>query len=309
MEILYSEQEMDPDKWENLIDKLYRIKYKDEGYQYIPARDDGDCGIEGYTETGIVYQCYFPVGDYSPKDLYEKLRDKMTKDLEKMERYSDKLKKLGIVNIREWHFVIPKYEDRKILEHANTKETEYLKLKKEGKLPIIDDNFKIYIKLLEDFLPEINTLIKTSDDYKFLLPQITQIDFSTCDSEKKNNISRKIKTLRKNIDDEKTTKLINTYIEYYLRGIEVLNEIRQHSPELYEEVIKIENTYRINMEIKCDSNIDNSMNQKIFSDILEDFEKKLTEQLGSVLSYRDIGELKQEIIGKWLAECPLDFVN
>ena len=115
--------------------------------------------------------------------------------------------------------------------------------------------------------------------------------------------------MRKNIDDEKTIKLINTYIEYYLKGIEVLNEIRQHSPELYEEVIKIENTYRINMEIKCDTNIDNSMNQKIFSDILEDFEKKLTEQLGSVLSYRDIGELKQEIIGKWLAECPLDFVS
>ena len=309
MDILYSEQEMDSDKWEKLIDKLYRIKYKDEGYQYIPARDDGDCGIEGYTETGIVYQCYFPIGDYSPKDLYEKLRDKMTTDLGKLEKYTEKLKKLGILNIKEWHFVIPKYEDRRILEHANTKEKEYIKLKKQGKLPIIDDNFKIYIKILDDFLTEITTLIKSSNEYKFLLPEITQIDFSTCESEKKNNISKKIKTLRNNIDDEKTTKLINTYIEYYLKGIEMLNEIRQHSPELYEEVINTENAYRINMEIKCNSNIDKSMNQKIFGDILENFEKKLTEQLGNVLSYRDIGELKQEIIGKWLADCPLDFVE
>lgn len=309
MEVLYSEQEMDPDKWEKLIDKLYRIKYKDEGYQYIPARDDGDCGIEGYTETGIVYQCYFPVGDYSPKDLHEKLRDKMTTDLGKIEDNIEKLKKLGIVNIKEWHFVIPKYEDKRILEHADKKEKEYLKLKVEGKLKIIDDNFKIYIKLLDDFVPEIHTLIKTNNDYKFLLPQITQIDFSSCDSEKKNNISRKIKTLKNNIDDKKTKKLINTYIEYYLKGIEMLNEIRQHSPELYEEVIKIENTYRINMEIKCDSNIENSMNQEIFREVLKDFENKLTEQLGDVLSYRDIGELKQEIIGKWLADCPLDFIN
>ena len=305
MDILYSEQEMDSDKWEKLIDKLYRIKYKDEGYQYIPARDDGDCGIEGYTETGIVYQCYFPIGDYSPKDLYEKLRDKMTTDLGKLEKYTEKLKKLGILNIKEWHFVIPKYEDRRILEHANTKEKEYIKLKKQGKLPIIDDNFKIYIKILDDFLTEITTLIKSSNEYKFLLPEITQIDFSTCDSEKK----RGAIISGGNIDDEKTTKLINTYIEYYLKGIEMLNEIRQHSPELYEEVINTENAYRINMEIKCNSNIDKSMNQKIFGDILENFEKKLTEQLGNVLSYRDIGELKQEIIGKWLADCPLDFVE
>lgn len=309
MEISYSEQELDPERWEKLIDKLYRIKYKDEGYQYIPARDDGDCGIEGYTETGIVYQCYFPEGEYSPKDLYTKLRDKMTKDLGKIEKNIDKLKELGIVNIKEWHFVTPKYEDRNILKHANIKEKELLNKKREGIIPIIDENFKIYIKTLDDFVSEIAVLVKTSNDYKFILPNITKIDFSSCDSEKKENISRKIKILRNNLDDEKTKKLVNTYVEFYLKGIQVLNEIRLHSPELYEEIINIENAYRINMEIKCDSNIDNNMNQGLFREILEDFEKKLTEQLGSVLSYKDIGELKQEIIGKWLADCPLDFVN
>ena len=309
MEISYSEQELDPERWEKLIDKLYRIKYKDEGYQYIPARDDGDCGIEGYTETGIVYQCYFPEGEYSPKDLYVKLRDKMTKDLGKIEKNIDKLKELGIVNIKEWHFVTPKYEDRNILKHANSKEKELLNKKREGIIPIIDENFKIYIKTLDDFTSEIAVLIRTSNEYKFILPSITKIDFSSCDSEKKENISRKIKVLRNNLDDEKTKKLVNTYVEFYLKGIQVLNEIRLHSPELYEEIINIENAYRINMEIKCDSNIDNNMNQGLFREILEDFEKKLTEQLGNVLSYKDIGELKQEIIGKWLADCPLDFVN
>lgn len=309
MNIVYDEKDLDPDKWEELIDKLYRIKYKNEGYQYIPARDDGDCGIEGYTETGIVYQCYFPEGEYSPKDLYEKLRDKMTKDLGKIQKNLSKLKELGINNIKEWHLVTPKYEDRKILIHANTKEKEMLKLKIEGKLPIIDNNFKIYIKELDDFCEEMNILMRTDKSYKYLLPKITGIDFSLCTSEKRSNIDRKIRTLRNNRDDESTDKMINIYIDYYLKGIEMLNQIREHSFEIYEEILKIENTYRTNMELKCSSNTDNSINQLMFREILDDFEDKLKEEFGEILSYSDIGELKQEMIGKWLADCPLDFAN
>lgn len=309
MKVVYEDKELNPETWEEFIDQIYRIKYKDEGYQYIPARNDGDCGIEGYTETGKVYQCYFPEGEYSPNDLYEKLRDKLTKDIGKIQKNQDKLLKLGINNITEWHLVIPKYEDKRILEHAYTKEKEILKLKGEGKLSIIDDNFKVYIKELKDFTVEMNTLIKVNKEYKYLLPKIEEIDFSLCDSEKKANISRKIKTLRNNMDDEKTQKTINIFIEFYLKGIEMLNEIREHSPELYEQILKIENTYRTNMELKCNTNTDNAMNQKLFKEILDDFEEKLKEELGQLLSYSDIGELKQEMIGKWLADCPLDFVN
>lgn len=309
MKVVYEDKELNPETWEEFIDQIYRIKYKDEGYQYIPARNDGDCGIEGYTETGKVYQCYFPEGEYSPNDLYEKLRDKLTKDIGKIQKNQDKLLKLGINNITEWYLVIPKYEDKRILEHAYTKEKEILKLKGEGKLSIIDDNFKVYIKELKDFTVEMNILIKVNKEYKYLLPKIEEIDFSLCDSEKKANISRKIKTLRNNMDDEKTQKTINIFIEFYLKGIEMLNEIREHSPELYEQILKIENTYRTNMELKCNTNTDNAMNQKLFKEILDDFEEKLKEELGQLLSYSDIGELKQEMIGKWLADCPLDFVN
>lgn len=309
MKVVYQDRELNPETWEELIDSLYRIKYKDEGYQYIPARNGGDCGIEGYTETGKVYQCYFPEGEYSPNDLYEKLRDKLTMDIGKIIKNQDKLLKLGITSIKEWHLVVPKYEDKRILEHANNKEQEMLKLKKEGKLSIIDDNFKIYIKELKDFTVEMNLLIKLKKEYKYLLPKIEEVDFAQCNSEKKANISRKIKTLCNNIDNEKTQKTINIFIEFYLKGIEMLNEIREHSIELYEEILKIENTYRTNIELKCNTNTDNTINQKLFREILDDFEDKLKEELGDILSYSDIGELKQEMIGKWLADCPLDFAN
>lgn len=95
MTIAYEDKELNPQAWEELIDSIYRIRYKDEGYQYIPARDGGDYGIEGYTETGKVYQCYFPEGEYSSKDLYDKLRD----------IFIDKLKKYNYASNKNIHSI------------------------------------------------------------------------------------------------------------------------------------------------------------------------------------------------------------
>lgn len=309
MNVQYDEDDLDPNKWESLIDRLYKIKYSNEGYHYIPARCDGDCGIEGYTKTGIVFQCYYPEGPYSVDELYEKLRDKLSKDIKKLVKYEDKLRSMGVLDIKEWHFVIPKYEDRRILEHAYTKQREMRQLKKDGKISIINDNFEVHVKVLDNFTAEMNCLIKNDSEYKYKLPQIKNIDFEACESIKKDNISRKIITLRNNLDDDKAKKLINWYIECYLKGIQMLNEIREHSFELYEEVEKIEYTYRKNMEVKCNINTDKSINQQMFTEVLNDFEETLKKELGDSLDYNDIGELKQEIIGKWLADCPLDFAN
>jgi hypothetical protein len=309
LNVQYNENDLDPNKWESLIDRLYKIKYSNDGYHYVPARRDGDCGIEGYTKTGIVFQCYYPEGPYSVEELYVKLRDKLSKDIKKLVEYEDKLKSMGVLDIKEWHFVIPKYEDRRILEHAYTKQEEMRQLKKDGKLSIINDNFEVHVKVLDNFTAEMNCLITKDSDYKYKLPQIKNIDFAACESIKKDNISRKIITLRNNLDDDKAKKLINWYIECYLKGIQMLNEIREHSFELYEEVEKIEYTYRKNMEVKCNVNTDKSINQQMFTEVLNDFEETLKKELGDSLDYNDIGELKQEIIGKWLADCPLDFAD
>ena len=63
------------------------------------------------------------------------------------------------------------------------------------------------------------------------------------------------------------------------------------------------------MEVKCNVNTDKSINQQMFTEVLNDFEETLKKELGDSLDYNDIGELKQEIIGKWLADCPLDFAD
>lgn len=47
----------DGNSWKEFCQQCFRLKYESEGYQFMPAIN-GDYGIEGFTRTGIVFQCY-----------------------------------------------------------------------------------------------------------------------------------------------------------------------------------------------------------------------------------------------------------
>ncbi|WP_246359092.1 glycoside hydrolase family 2 TIM barrel-domain containing protein [Paenibacillus phytorum] len=115
---------LDGDSWEKLCNSCYRIKYQDEHFTEIPAVHGGDAGIEGFTRAGRVYQCYCPEREYSDDELYDHLRDKMTKDINKLtsQKYAKRLKEMGVPTIKEWHLVIPHYRDSRIIAHAETKQ-------------------------------------------------------------------------------------------------------------------------------------------------------------------------------------------
>jgi len=74
----------------------------------------------GFTQNGIVNQCYCPERNYSDDGLYETQRDKMTED----------------------------YADSRILKHVATKKEEVLKQKAEAleQYDYIDENFVIVIQ-------------------------------------------------------------------------------------------------------------------------------------------------------------------
>jgi len=77
----------DGNSWENTCQKIFKRKYGDDNYQEMPA-SPGDYGIEGVIKnTGIAIQCYCPDKNYTQKELYEKQRDKITKDLNKFKEY------------------------------------------------------------------------------------------------------------------------------------------------------------------------------------------------------------------------------
>ncbi len=66
----------------------------------------------------------------------------------------------------------------------------------------------------------------------------TAPEWSQCDSEKVNNIKRKVKAVMGDIDetDEDYNELVNMYINSYINGIEILKILRVSYSEVYEEI-------------------------------------------------------------------------
>lgn len=52
---------------------------------------------------------------------------------------------------------------------------------------------------------------------------------------------------------------------------------------------------------------DNIGNAKLFNELLDNFENKLKEQFSTTVDLASIGELKQDLVASWLADCSMEF--
>lgn len=312
----FIESYMNGNAWEQLCVQCYRIRYQDKHYTPISAAQGGDGGIEGFTQSGVVHQCYCPERKYSDDENYEHLRDKMTKDIGKLlkSEYIRKLSEWGVPSIIEWHFVIPAQNDSRIVRHAETKKQEVLAAKKANPATFIHihDDFKVIIKCADDFLLEISRIVLAPHkDYllNLAIRHTVDLDYTQCDSEKVKNIQRKMKAIKNTDDDtdEDVVFLVNHYIEAYLSGLAILNKLRLSFPEIHESLIELEQSCKRDVSVTTRTISDRSENAKLFNNLLDEFEGKLKEQFSTTVDVASIGELKQDLVASWLADCSMEF--
>ena len=304
---------LDGNAWENICVKCYRYRYEDQHYTPIPAVSGGDAGIEGFTKTGIVHQCYFPERQYSDHELYEAQRDKLSADIKKLLNNGDRLVALGVPVIHEWHFNIPEYRDSKILIHAATKQKEVLSAKEDDpdKYSYIADDFQIVIKTAENFSAEISRIIRTSADYNLNLAveHTSNPNWKDCDSQKVANIRRKIKAIMhvSNDDNPNVERVVGLYIDYYICGLENMNRLKMNFPDIHAELFKLVQIYKGEVTLKTSMNTNSSMNQSLFNELLNEFEKKLEKDFSNSFNQASIVEIKQDMVASWLADCSMEF--
>lgn len=174
----------------------------------------------------------------------------------------------------------------------------------------IADDFIIVIKQAEDFKFEITKTIRESLTDKKLNLAVCEVedpDWSQCSCEKIANIKRKVQAVM-NIDesDKSLNEIVETYAQAYIKGTEILKLLRISYAEIYEDVMSLIKVYKKQVSLKTAMNIEQTMNSKIFNEILKDFENKL-EASCKYFTPASIIELKIDIISMWLADCSLKF--
>ncbi len=302
------------DSWEKWCDACYRDRYQQQNYLKIPAEYLGDAGIEGFTQSGIAYQCYCPEKAYTNDELYEHLRDKASKDIGKLidAKNAKRLKDLGVPVIREWHFVIPEYRDKRIIEHLETKRLEVVAVAESDPVTFyyISPDIRLLPKVAEDFKVEFARLIRNPlVDIKInaAVKTIANVDWKECSTDKINNIKRKLLAIMNTDEsDDCFQEMLEYWAQAYLKGIEIMRNLQETCGSLYEELFELEQQYKKDVYMRSRMNDDHSLNNSLFQGILDEFEKTIQKQF-SCFSEASIKELRRDLVSGWLADCSLQF--
>lgn len=291
-------------QWENFTKRLLAIKYRDDNFQEIPSYFGGDYGLEGYTlKTGLSFQCYKPDHNLTIKEQYEHQRDKITTDLGKLKKYKKELKEIfgNDLKLKEWHLITTEYKNKLLLRHCRKKEKEILKYD----LDFIDENFKVVIKTINDFIPEIKTYFATTKE-------IIRISKSSIEPEiiqkfiEEEEIVNTLKDKYSNIysEPEELNLQMKNAIEDYLIGKEYLNKLEAFSEELesFFEQKSIKER-----EIERFGNSEGLKNMTYFHNTLKDFNKMVRENFKLNFDKSTINYLTQYSVVEWLLKCSLKF--
>jgi hypothetical protein len=131
-----------------LLQKRYTA-HNPHALQLVPDRTHGDLGLEAFSHDGSAYQCY--AAEEPTGACYEKQRDKLTRDLGKLQSNSAQLKvMLGTVKFRTYVFMVHRSDDRLLIDHASTKTAEVLG----WALDFIDPSFSIVVETLDSHIAE-----------------------------------------------------------------------------------------------------------------------------------------------------------
>jgi hypothetical protein len=292
---------LDGNKWEELCHKILYLKYPD--YQPIPDRFGGDLGLEGFTFSGIAFQCYCP-DDVSlgAKDLYEKQRDKITKDIKKLLVNGNDIKNLvGSTVFHEWHFLTPKFENKDLLSHCRVKETEVKKLKPD----YIDcAKFSIRIKSEDAYTTEVASIL--SNGLKLSFPHTSVDDAKVTDwHASKPDLAAQIERKFSNItsDPNRKNQFLDSNIKAYLTGEAVLEKLQSY-PDIFNKLVHLRDAWETRAQSDSCLWLDNvGLELRNFT---ERYKKDLTKELGDSIVTAQVEILLQHAIADWLIRCPLE---
>ncbi|MDD2816239.1 MAG: hypothetical protein PHP00_10965 [Thiotrichaceae bacterium] len=297
--------EFDGNKWEAVCQICFKHKYEKDSYQEIKA-SPGDYGIEGFTRKGDAFQCYCPDNEYTQDELHNKIRDKITTDLRKLDKYQKELKsKLNGTKIKRWIFVTPDYQKNQIIDHCAKKSQEYRLLK----LDILDDDFDVLIYDADYYAEYIPVALNSIGEKLCIAPdKKTDEDIKAFEAsgstQAKNIINKAICIIDNASLGDKSASLAYTYISQYLSGYGILHNLQKKYGKSYEKYLR--NISEMEEQLEQKRIFHESTNKDFIKNIFSEVSQRINSEFGE-LEQTTKNRLSCYVIASWLADCPLRF--
>ncbi|MCU7964589.1 hypothetical protein L5M28_18740 [Shewanella sp. SW32] len=154
-----------PKDWENYFKNIVRLHYLPANYRDVPDKHVGDFGIECYTLSGHVFQCYLPEQVSDVKKLVDSQRNKINKDIKKFtETNVLELRKLfGEIIISRWILATSANDSAALAQFCAQKSIEVRELG----ISYVSHDFEILVHTESEYPKEVGFLRKETYQLNF----------------------------------------------------------------------------------------------------------------------------------------------
>ncbi|MEW2262507.1 hypothetical protein ACGF5T_08255 [Streptomyces sp. NPDC047853] len=286
-------------EWQDLCTRVLRMQH---GADLVPVPDTGgDHGLEAYTLSGHLFQCYSPEEPLSHQKRYEKQRDKTTKDVGKFIDNADKLKKLfgEHVKINRWIIMCPYIDNKDLVAHCASQ----TKRVRDANLVYADPEIHVICQTMEDYELSYKRVVN-AQLARMHLPPLSEPDYSSVDSANADKMREKLGKVHRLREESRRSEYVTGLLRSYINSQEFRAYIKLHYTEIHtlleSELDDLEQ--RLVMEFS----LDDSRPATLLQRVLLETESRVRACAPDTTS-GDSRTLAQGQVAEWLMRCPLDF--
>jgi hypothetical protein len=290
------------DAFEQRCFGLLRRKYAPEDLVFMPAEMGGDCGIEGYSADGIVYQCYADQDSANLRHRTDKQKRKLYNDTEKLKKNKERLvESLGGMIVKYYIFFVPQFHAVELVQYAQ-KRAEVVR---GYNLPFIHEDFVIRVKTPGDYPAELAAAIR-DDSVKVLIPEIEIEDLQLRAFEREKptlieTLEGKIKALTDAGWSVDEVELRDSLVRAFLEKEQMMAKLRDW-PTTWEAIESRRKHRQSRLEIE--NALDSTPGNERVLNLIRDYGGDLAKNVGGVTD-TDAQRLSTGQVGEWLLRCPL----
>jgi len=294
--------DFNPKEWEDFCEIMIRYEYGAKYFWNVPDEDCGDLGIEFYTITGILFQCYYPDKEVSMPEYKKKIQNKINNDLNKLKKNELKIvKMIDDVEINQWVLLTPEFKSKDLIAYCNKKKKEVIS----RNISYIDnDNFTVNIETANTYPnAKLYAMGVFNKPVNIPMTKVTAADkvaWELGNSKFSSNINRKSSSLMGDKNNDFQEKVVVKYIQLE----KFLDQLRTEYPDLYE---LIQDSAIAQLETMQEDSVLESTLDKDFIKIILNNNKNAFSKYSKFMSDKNMQSLSFGYISKWLAECYMDF--
>lgn len=288
--------------WQNLCVRVLHEHHPGSELVEVPDDDRGDAGLEAFSLSGCVYQCYAPEGEPLSTQLrYQKQRNKMSADVGKFITNAHKITKLlpPDLLVSRWVLLVPYINSRQLVEHSARKTSAI----RAAELPYTSPDITVVALTLEAF-ERARVAVISRQLAKLDLPPLESIDYSHIDDELIARMTSKLAMTEQYADVNKRKKLLNRLLSSHTAGTAHRDHVRDHYAELGDQLeVRLSD---LEDRLAVQYALDEQVPDRRLRTVLRDTETTVNEVLNT--HSPDSRVIAEGQVADWLMRCPLDFI-